>query len=159
MKLVVACMCTALLTAGSTAAVTSRLITSRDIKNGTIRLEDLAPAAKRGMRGPRGAQGPAGPEGQAGTTGPQGARGPGGYAHIETVIGPPSAVPAGQYGQAEARCPTGTVATGGGFTSNGELVVSGSYPPAVFTWRVVVLNVGNSAANLWAWALCGPANP
>jgi hypothetical protein len=64
-----------LLSASTSAAVTERLITSKDIKNGTIQPVDLSAAAKRGMRGSQGQQGAQGPQGLPGPPGAQGAPG------------------------------------------------------------------------------------
>jgi Collagen triple helix repeat (20 copies) len=80
--------------AGNATAVTVSLVTSKQIKDKTIQVRDLAPAARtalRGTRGPRGlegSQGPAGPRGLTGLTGPTGPRG---------LTGPAGATgPAGQ---------------------------------------------------------------
>ena len=56
---------------GGNAYAAKLLITSKDIKDGTIRLVDLAPstrAALRGQEGPMGPVGPTGPQGPAGST-------------------------------------------------------------------------------------------
>jgi hypothetical protein len=64
------------------SATAAFVVTSRNIKDGTIQTVDISPAAKRalkGNRGPRGAvglPGPAGSLGPAGATGPQGPIGP-----------------------------------------------------------------------------------
>jgi hypothetical protein len=71
----------AALIAGTGTAVGARLVTGKQIKNGTIQLKDLSPATRKaiqGSRGPQGPQGPAGPQalqGQPGAPGPQGAKG------------------------------------------------------------------------------------
>jgi hypothetical protein len=61
--LVVAIVAVVLASAGS--AVAARLITSRQIKNGTIQRADLSPSVRSSIarRGPRGSQGPVGPAG------------------------------------------------------------------------------------------------
>jgi hypothetical protein len=72
----------AALSGGAYAAAT--LITTANIKNGTIRLADLSPSLKakltqrprRGAPGPRGVQGPEGSRGAQGLQGPQGPQGP-----------------------------------------------------------------------------------
>lgn len=71
----------ALVAAGSVGAVADRLVTSRDIKNGTIKRVDLSKNVskaldKKGARGPRGKQGPVGATGLTGLPGPKGATGP-----------------------------------------------------------------------------------
>ena len=72
MKGVAIIVLSVLISAGSSAAVTSKLITSRDIKNGTIQPVDLSAAAKKALKGNRGLQGPAGPQGLVGERGPAG---------------------------------------------------------------------------------------
>jgi hypothetical protein len=75
--------------AGNATAVTVSLVTSKQIKDKTIQVRDLAPTARtalRGRRGPagprgvpgrEGAQGPVGPTGLRGFTGPAGPTGKG----------------------------------------------------------------------------------
>ena len=63
------CAIVAVLSVTSTAAATHALVTSKDIKNGTIQPVDLSPAAKKAMRGKAGPQGPAGPTGLQGPAG------------------------------------------------------------------------------------------
>jgi hypothetical protein len=77
------------------SAVAASLITSKQIKNGTIQLVDISKKAqkslkgKAGATGPQGPVGPAGPAGAAGQTGPKGDKGDTGapgtaraYAHV-----------------------------------------------------------------------------
>jgi hypothetical protein len=83
---------------GATSATAATFITSKDIKNGTIRARDLAPSVREelketGPRGPAGERGPAGPQGPAGVAGAKGATG--------------SAGPAGAKGQKGDRGPAG----------------------------------------------------
>jgi hypothetical protein len=62
----------AVVLAGAGSAVAARLITGKQIKNGTIQLVDLSPSAREqlsGARGPRGGVGPQGSQGPAGTPG------------------------------------------------------------------------------------------
>jgi hypothetical protein len=68
---------------GSVYAATSlptSSVASAQIKNGSIQLKDLSPAARRALRGARGPAGPAGPAGAAGTAGATGAKGADGTA-------------------------------------------------------------------------------
>jgi len=58
-----------------TGIAASRLITSGDIKNGTIKLKDLSPAARKALLGKAGPQGPTGPQGAKGATGAKGPQG------------------------------------------------------------------------------------
>ncbi|RYB89962.1 hypothetical protein EUA93_21130 [Nocardioides oleivorans] len=74
--------------AGSYAAGT--LVTSKQIKDGTIKVEDLSPKAVERLRGSVGPTGAAGPAGATGATGGQGARGVSSWDRIpsgQTVTG------------------------------------------------------------------------
>ena len=74
----VVAMIALLVALGGTAGAATVLITGAQIKNGTIGLADLSPAAKsslRGQSGPTGPQGSAGPQGNAGPQGAQGSQG------------------------------------------------------------------------------------
>jgi hypothetical protein len=71
---VVAAIVGAISTVG--VAYAASKITSSDIKNGTIQLEDLSRKAKRELQGRRGPAGPPGPAGEQGVPGPQGPAGP-----------------------------------------------------------------------------------
>lgn len=56
--------------ASDTAKAAGKLITSKQIKNGTIQTKDISPAARnalRGQQGPAGPQGPPGPQGEPGS--------------------------------------------------------------------------------------------
>jgi hypothetical protein len=82
-KTVIACAVVALL-AGAGTATASSLVTSKDIKDGTIANRDLSTSVrskldKAGATGPRGATGLAGPRGPQGVTGAQGPAGPAGH--------------------------------------------------------------------------------
>src|SRR5262245_45365110 len=75
------------LTGTATAGGVALIVTSANIKNGTIQTVDLSAGAKRalkGQRGPRGTDGPAGLPGPAGTPGPAGPRGVANVKHYQT---------------------------------------------------------------------------
>jgi hypothetical protein len=75
---VIAAVVAAVVAAASGTAATI-VVTSKNIKNGTIQTVDISAKAKRaltGSRGPRGLAGPAGVAGAAGPAGPAGAAGP-----------------------------------------------------------------------------------
>ena len=57
--------------AGAGSATAARLITTKDIKNGTIKAKDLSPGLRAGL----GAPGPQGPQGNPGPKGDKGANG------------------------------------------------------------------------------------
>lgn len=72
----------------SARAAAARLITSKQIKDGTIQTKDISKTARdalRGQKGPQGDPGPAGPQGDPGPTGPQGDPGPAG-----SIVGAPA---------------------------------------------------------------------
>jgi len=61
------------------SATAAFVVTSKNIKDGTIQTVDISAKAKRaleGNRGPRGVAGLRGPQGLAGAAGPQGSAGP-----------------------------------------------------------------------------------
>jgi len=111
-------------------------VISVKIKDGSIKLKDLAattqaqlkasggPAGAQGPKGDPGARGPSGPIGPRGPTGAKGATGPSGPMGATGVQGPPGlsgytivqktlTTTAGSQG-VSVNCPTGTVAVGGG---------------------------------------------
>ena len=72
--IITAIIVSAIITASATAGVTT-LISSKQIKDGTIQLRDLSPASRaalRGSQGPRGFTGMRGIQGPRGFTGPPG---------------------------------------------------------------------------------------
>lgn len=77
-SMVVALLALVLATSGS--AVAASLITSSQIKDGTIQLKDINTKARKALKGQRGPQGPQGPRGANGTNGTNGAAGPTGPA-------------------------------------------------------------------------------
>src|SRR5215218_2312524 len=91
----------ALVTAGGSAA--AFVVTSKNIKNGTIQLVDISPRAKKALRGQRGREGPQGPQGAQGIQA------------ITEVHSPPTFIPPGQFGDAVATCPEGQQPISGGF--------------------------------------------
>ena len=72
--LVVATIALAVALGGGTA-IAAGLVTSDQIKNGTIRLVDIDTAAKKALKGQTGETGPQGPAGPQGAQGPSGQRG------------------------------------------------------------------------------------
>ena len=86
----IAAIVAAVVAAASGTAATI-VVTSKNIKNGTIQTVDISAKAKRalrGNRGPRGLQGPAGVPGPQGPTGPTGVPGPAGQAGPAGPEGP-----------------------------------------------------------------------
>lgn len=127
-------------TLGLGTAVAAGLITSKDIKNRTIRGVDLTEnlldrlsqpgpqgeQGETGAMGPAGPAGPAGPEGQAGPTGPAGPQGPmgpagssgaNGVSGYEVVQFTYTPAQPGLF-EATAPCPEGKRPTGGGYRND-----------------------------------------
>jgi Collagen triple helix repeat (20 copies) len=108
--------------ASTTATGATIVVTSKNIKNGTIQTIDISAKAKRalkGNRGPRGLEGPSGPTGAAGVAGapgPQGTQGPLGPAGISgyEVVEQATARDAAVYKDLAVRCPSGKTIIGGG---------------------------------------------
>jgi Collagen triple helix repeat (20 copies) len=77
--------------ASTTATAATIVVTSKNIKNGTIQTADISAKAKRalkGNRGPRGLTGAPGPQGLAGPPGPAGANGANGAPGLQGPPGP-----------------------------------------------------------------------
>jgi hypothetical protein len=117
----IAAIVAAVVAAASGTAATI-VVTSKNIKNGTIQTVDISAKAKRalkGKRGPRGLQGPSGPSGPAGAAGapgPQGTQGPAGptgisgYHVVEQATQRDPAV----YKDLSVPCPSGETIIAGG---------------------------------------------
>jgi hypothetical protein len=170
---IIAAIVAAIVAAASGTAATI-VVTSKNIKNGTIQTVDISAKAKRalkGNRGPRGARGPqglagaAGPAGAVGAPGPQGPSGPSGpqgpagpglsdlYYVFETGTAPPLS-----GGTAVAQCDPGDIAiSGGGSIDTGRVYATrftGSFP--YDGWLVGAYNESTTGtATIEAVALCG----
>jgi hypothetical protein len=102
--------------------------------------------------------GPQGPAGATGDTGPQGAPGASGY----QVVYQPATIPHGDAGQAEAECPSGEVAVGGGFVlgsppfeQNIHVRSSRDYTRGdISGWQVVADNTNSVDYSIAAVAYC-----
>jgi hypothetical protein len=113
----IAAVVSAVVAAASGTAATI-VVTSKNIKNGTIQTVDLSAKAKLALKGRRGAPGPAGARGAAGpqgAQGPQGIQGPAGIQRIRLIVSPAVTIAAGAQGRADAVCPAGETAVSGGF--------------------------------------------
>jgi Collagen triple helix repeat (20 copies) len=155
-----ALLATVVLAAPAVSSV-QRLITSAQIKNGTIQTVDISARAKRalkGNRGPRGFPGARGGTGATGTQGPagapgaQGAQGPPGIQSLRAVTATRSVAP----GNAEtivAGCPAGEAAVSGGFAFAGIIGLSASTGTG---WAAVGFNDLSSPTNLTAFVYCSP---
>jgi len=137
-----------LVTATSSSAITSRLITSRDIKNGTIQPIDLSANARKIMRGRVGPAGPQGPQGA------QGERGPAGFSSLNMVIGPQANISPGEAITSYATCTSGKVFGGGFWTSDPDIAPFQSLPWGATEWKVQAFDYGNTYGYFYAYALC-----
>ena len=90
MKAAIAAALVALLVS-ATSATAAFVVTSKNIKNGTIQTVDISPKAKAALKGPRGLTGTRGPQG---VPGPPGAQGPPG---TPGTPGPPGLTNADQW--------------------------------------------------------------
>jgi Collagen triple helix repeat (20 copies) len=130
----------AAIVASTTATAATIVVTSKNIKNGTIQTVDISKKARaalkgqRGLRGLPGAPGPqgaVGPQGTTGTQGPQGVPGAPGLTGVQYVVADSATSPA------FATCPAGKfVIGGGGFALGATNVLFASAPAANNTWGV-----------------------
>jgi Collagen triple helix repeat (20 copies) len=150
----------------ATAGGVAFIVTSSNIKNGTIRLVDLSPSVKRtlkGRQGPSGApgtdgidgidgaDGPPGPQGPQGPPGAQGAAGPGltNFRYISRT----KAIAATSFDGVEVQCGVGeSIISGGGTSTVGALATSVAVPPQ--GWLVEVENWTGNAGTMFIQALC-----
>jgi hypothetical protein len=138
-------------------AVASTVISSRDIKDGSIAVRDLSPAVRSQLgrvvvQGPAGSPGPAGAPGAAGATG---ARGGFDLSKLTSFWGPDTLILAGTIGSAFAYCPAGQKPTGGGFFSGDTHV--GISAPVDGGWQVVVNNTTGVDYSVSVFVVCAAA--
>ena len=117
------------ITSGAFAAQHYLITSSSQIKDGTVRLADLAPGARKALHGNLGAKGdlgPAGPQGPKGNAGPQGPKGSNGVSGYE--------VRTWRYSKDDANSDMGTgyVGVGSGAIatvacSDGKVAIGGGY--------------------------------
>ena len=102
----------------SASATAAFVVTSKNIKNGTIQTIDLSAKAKRALKGNLGPRGPAGAPGAQGQPGPQG---PTGFIGATRVVSGTFAVPPNSAGSPQTvACPAGTGVISGGVISEAE---------------------------------------
>jgi hypothetical protein len=115
--------------AGGAYASESGLIGSAQIKNHSIEVVDLSPAAVRSLRGR------VGPAGAAGTFDPS---------KVTVVKGPATLVRPFEEKGSSVQCPSGSIAVGGGAEGGADIMTSapatlaGSQSPT--GWRVFTIN-------------------
>jgi hypothetical protein len=144
--------------ASSTAATI--VITSKQIKDGTIQAVDLSAAAKRalkGTRGARGAVGAPGPQGAQGFQGPQGVPGTPSMQRLRLISSATVTIPPQQTGTADAICPPGEIAVSGGYTLAGPEVGLFKSAGTGGVWTAEAENSSLTvSAQLTALAYCAP---
>ena len=139
MKTVIAAgIVAALISAASATA--AFVVTSANIKNGTIQMADISAKAKRALRGQRG---PRGLQGEAGPPGPN-------YTYeIRRQLG------AGEGNvTVTANCAPGEIAISGGGGSNDGVLRSSGPVSGSQAWRVVVNNPPSILPVAWAEVVC-----
>ena len=134
----------------TSAQIKDGTITAKDIKRGSIGTAQLSSSAKDGTQGVSGPMGPIGPAGPMGPAGPS-------TAGKIVIINASKAVPAGKVDSVTAVCPPGHRIVSGGFTLIGGDVWSSK------TYDSVSWTVGSSgydwsiATTVEAHAHCAPA--
>lgn len=132
------------------SATAASLITSADIKNGTIKTIDLSAGAKRALKGKAGARGPAGSQGAAGAPGAPGAAGPAGPTGVAEIV---SAQGSG-IGSAFAACPSGTRPLSGGGIEEGAGYLWASGAARNDAGAIGWLVAGDPGSDVTAFAYC-----
>jgi hypothetical protein len=142
------------------SAYAARQITSKDIKNGTIKTVDMSSSAKQALKGntgPRGPQGVPGAQGIQGSAGPQGPVGPSELSALTPVTGS-LMIAAGAVDGGTVACPAGTRVVSGGFFADGGVVFLDAAGADRGGWAVAVDNsAGGTAVELTADAYCAGA--
>jgi hypothetical protein len=144
------------------SATAAFVVTSKNIKNGTIQTVDISAKAKRalkGNRGPRGAQGLQGVQGATGATGATGAAGAAGPPGIQslTKVVVSIEVPPESFDSITAPCPAGQTAVSGGVAFPGEIWESQQKPIGGDGWSTTGANFNPTETfTLYAIALCSP---
>lgn len=161
-------------------------LTGADIKNRSLSAADLSVKARASLRGqagapgsdgksivgpqgatgargatgptgPKGDTGPQGAKGDTGAAGPQGPRGPAGLGSIEEVNDTADISAGGGFAQAD--CPPGMLAIGGGFKSDAPGVIIGrSTRIANGAGWIVEVSAANGTGTLTTFALCAAAS-
>ena len=142
----------AVLATASTSTASYLVVTSKDIKNGTIQPIDLSAKSKQALRGRIGPRGPQGPAGQQGLPGAQGERGLRG---VFRSFGPFISLAPGEEASSTATCPSG-IAVDGGFRANTgpHLVAIESMAYNDTVWIVQMKNLGSYTDSFNAQVVC-----
>jgi hypothetical protein len=163
----VALLATAAFVAGGGAATAAKLVTGKNIKDGSITLKDLSRSTRSALKGAQGSPGAPGRQGTPGPAGPAGPTGPGGTSSLAIALGDTRFLCAGggpagcDVGVSEARCPAGMVATGGGYEYEQNAPVNNVVPINSSNsdgtgWIVGLINYSAINADFFAVAHCAP---
>jgi hypothetical protein len=146
-----------------TAQLRDHAVTSRKVRNFTLRAVDFAPGQL--PAGPQGPKGDPGPQGPTGPQGPQGPAGPSGVSGWNYQIADLPVEP-GSGGIRQVLCPAGQRPLGGGAssTNNFPIRIAMSAPATndagqAIGWVIEVYNAGNSPVTAFAWAICALVAP
>ncbi len=154
----IAAVVAAIVAAASSTAATI-VVTSKNIKNGTIQTADLSAAAKRALKGNRGQRGFPGVRGSQGVQGPQGPQGLQGLQRLVAVSATKS-IPGGVTDNVVATCSSGMTVVSGAF----NLVPAGSTGTPTVTsstsvttgWSVSIDTAESDGGTLTSTAYCSP---
>jgi Collagen triple helix repeat (20 copies) len=147
--------------ASTTATAATIVVTSKNIKNGTIQTVDISAKAKRALRGQHGLRGLPGAPGPQGVQGPTGAQGPAGAAGAPGPQGPPGLagleyVTATGVGVAFAVCPPGKFVISGGAIAfdpvTGDAPLAASIAVDIGEWGASAVDPSDE---VFVLALCG----
>lgn len=118
------------------------------------------PQGETGDTGPEGPTGPPGPQGEQGEPGLQGLQGPQGEPGPVNVIqrfGVQESLEPGESKLIDVFCNTGEKATGGGFASQANIQIRGSFRTTdgeLDGWRAVARNTSDSSGGARAVVIC-----
>jgi hypothetical protein len=148
----IAAVVSAIVAAASGTAATI-MVTSKNIKNGTIQTVDLSAKAKKALKGNRGLRGVAGTPGPAG---PQGIQGAPGVQRVRFIVSPVATIPPNSSRAADAACPAGETAIAGGYLLTGSESALFQSVGIGTGWRAQAENssAATDNATLVAYAYC-----
>jgi hypothetical protein len=133
----------------ASTATAALVVTSANIKNGTIKMVDISAGAKRALKANRGPRGAPGPQGNPGPQGPQGIQ------RLVRVEASDSVAPE-QVKTVVANCPAGMLAVSGGYSYTADGSVVANYPVATGWWVSINTSGGAFGGSFTAIVLCSP---
>jgi hypothetical protein len=141
--------------AAASGTAATIIVTSKNIKDGTIQTVDISAKAKRALKGNRGIRGASGAPGPPGA---QGIQGPPGIQRLRFILSPTVSIAAGAQGRAEAVCPAGETAVSGGYLLTGSEAALFQSVGIGTAWQAQAENsaAATDVAQLTAYAYCSP---